>query len=180
MNIIPDETPCFRCLRAGPIGRGIALTCDTAGVIGPIPFVIGSLQSAEAIKILVGAKEINRDVIVIDVWQGTFHRFKVSPRQDCPTCQGKYEFLQRQFGIRTTILCGQNSVQVLDPNADDLSLKELTERLKPLGKVSRNKFTLRFIADNHEMVIFPDGRFILKNSFDESLARALYVKYIET
>jgi hypothetical protein len=28
------------------------------------------------------------------------------------------------------------------------------------------------------MVIFPDGRLILRNSFDESLARELYVKYI--
>ena len=29
------------------------------------------------------------------------------------------------------------------------------------------------------LVIFPDGRVILKNSLDESLARELYVKYIE-
>jgi len=150
-------------------------------VIGPAPFIIGSLQSVEAIKILSGAKDINRDVIAIDVWRGTFNRFKLTlyPNPDCPACQGKYEFLQKQFGIRTTILCGQNSVQVLDPNAGSLSLKALAELLKPLGKVSRNKFTLRFTADNHEMVIFPDGRFILKNSFDESLARTLYVKYIE-
>ncbi len=180
MNIIPGETPCFRCVFPSLPPPGVIPNCDTAGVISPAPFVVGSLQSAEAIKILVGAKEINRDVIVIDVWQGTFHRLKVSPRRDCPTCQGKYEFLQRQFGIRTTVLCGQNSVQILDPKIESLSLKKLALHLKPLGKVSYNKLILNFTVDNHEMVVFPDGRLILKNSLDESLARELYVKYIGT
>jgi len=180
MNIIPGETPCFRCVFPSLSPPGIIPTCDTAGVISPAPFIIGSLQSAEAMKILIGAKEINRDIIVINVWEGTFHRFKIDPRRDCPTCQGRYEFLQIQFGIRTTILCGQNSVQVLDPKVEGLSLEELAEHLKPLGEVSYNESMLRFTVDSHEMVVFPDGRLILKNSFNESLARALYVKYIGT
>jgi len=33
-------------------------------------------------------------------------------------------------------------------------------------------------VDNHEMVVFPDGRAILRDSTDESLARGLYAKYI--
>jgi adenylyltransferase/sulfurtransferase len=140
--------------------------------------VVGALQSAEAIKILIGAKEINRDIIFIDVWEGTFHRLKVHPRKDCPACQGRYDFLQVKFGIRTTILCGQNSVQVLDPRVQSLSLEKLAKQLEPLGKVSFSESTLRFTVDGHEMVIFPDGRVILRNSFDEPLARELYVKYI--
>jgi len=178
MNIIPGQTPCLRCVYPSPPPPGIIPTCDTAGVIGPAPYVIGSLQSAEAIKILIGAKEINRDIIFIDIWEGTFHRLKVHPRKDCPTCQGRYDFLQVKFGIRTTILCGQNSVQVLDPRVESLSLEKLAKQLEPLGEVSFSESTLRFTADGHEMVIFPDGRVILRNSFDESLARELYVKYI--
>ena len=180
MNIIPGETPCFRCIFPSLSHPGVIHTCDTAGVINPAPFVIGSLQSAEAVKILVGAKEINRDVIVIDVWEGTFRRFKIGPRRDCPTCQSKYEFLQGQFGIRTTTLCGQNAVQVSNPEVEGFSLQELAEHLKPLGEVSYNEFMLRFKVENYEMVIFPDGRAILKNSNNESLARGLYAKYIGT
>jgi len=37
---------------------------------------------------------------------------------------------------------------------------------------------LNFKVNGHEMVIFPDGRLILRNSFDEPLARDLFVKYI--
>ena len=129
-------------------------------------------------KILTSAKEISRDVLVVDVWQGVFDRFKPSFRPDCPACKGNYEFLQRQFGVRTTVLCGQYSVQVLDPKVEKLSLSELAKHLKASGEVSYNENMVNFKINGHEMVIFPDGRLILRNSFDEQLAREIYVKYI--
>lgn len=178
MNIIPGQTPCFRCVFSSPPPPGVIPTCDRAGVISPAPFIIGSLQTAEAMKILTGAGEINRDIIYIDVWQGTFERFRPRFLPDCPACKGNYEFLQKRFGIRTTILCGQNSVQVLDPGVERLSLEKLAGRLKAAGEVSYNDDRLNFSVNGQEMVIFPDGRLILRNSFDESLARQLYVNYV--
>ncbi len=178
MNIIPGETPCLRCMWHGTTERGLAMTCDTAGVIAPAPFIIGSLQSTEAIKILIGAENINRDLISIDVWTGDFKHLKIARGSDCPSCQGKYEFLDAQFGTRTTSLCGQNAVQVLNPGLKDISFKQLEARLKAVGKVNYNEFMLNFTVDGKEMVIFPDGRAIVKNTADESLARGLYTKYI--
>jgi adenylyltransferase/sulfurtransferase len=178
MNIIPNETPCLRCMWHGTTERGLAMTCDTAGVIAPAPFIIGSLQSTEAIKILIGAENINRDLISIDVWSGDFKHFKIARNSDCSSCQAKYEFLDAQFGTRTTSLCGQNAVQVLNPGLKDISFKQLEPRLKAVGKVNYNEFMLNFMVDGKEMVIFPDGRAIVKNTSDESLARGLYTKYI--
>lgn len=178
MNIIPGETPCFRCLQWSPASSSIVLTCDTAGVISPAPFIIGSLQTAEAMKILVGAKEINRDLIQIDVWRGKVSRLKIGRRADCPACRGEYEFLEAGFGTRTASLCGQNAVQVLNPEIISVSLEELAARLSPLGEVSYNEFMLRFVVDSREMVVFPDGRAIVKDTSDEALARGLYAKYI--
>ena len=181
MSIIPGNTPCFRCLPSTASHPQTVLTCDTAGVISPAPFIIGSLQTAEAMKILVGAEEINRDLIIIDVWKGTFDHIKIVPRRDCPVCQGRYEFLEGRFGLKTTSLCGQNAVQILNSEARSISLKELAARLKPVvAEVSYNEFMLRFTEEDHEMVVFPDGRAILRNTTDESLARGLYTKYIGT
>lgn len=182
MNIIPGETPCFRCLHSTVLSPGVVPTCDTAGVISPAPFIIGSLQTAEAMKILVGVKEINRDLIIIDTWTGSFDRLEITRRQDCPACLGRYEFLEGKFGVRTTSLCGQNAVQVLntETKAEKLSFEELEARLKVVGVVTYNEFMLHFTVDGQEMVIFPDGRAIVKNTTDESLARGLYAKYIGT
>jgi adenylyltransferase/sulfurtransferase len=178
MNILPGETPCLRCVHPEVPKGARMLTCETAGVISPAPFIIGSIQSAEAMKILVGAEEISRDLIVIDVWKGKFSRFKIGRRADCLTCQGKYDFLEARFGTKTTSLCGQNAVQVLNPEVGEVSFDRLAAHLKPIGEVNYNEFMLRFRVDNHEMVIFPDGRAIVKNTNDEALARGLYAKFI--
>jgi len=181
MNIIPGETPCLRCIGDDPARLGAGLTCDTAGVISPAPFIIGCLQSAEALKILVGARnKINRGLIFIDVWEGSFHRVAVGRRLDCPACHGKYEFLEGKFGIKTTTLCGQNAVHVVNTRVGSISLEELAARLKLVATVSRSDFMLRFKVDDHEMVVFADGRAIISNTTDESLAKALYEKYIGT
>ncbi len=111
MNIIPGQGHCFRCVSQGADGARM-LTCETAGVISPAPFIVGSLQSVEAIKILVGSDEINRDLVVIDVWRGKFNRYKLARLTDCPACQGRYEFHEAKSATRVTSLCGQISVTV--------------------------------------------------------------------
>jgi len=68
-------------------------------------------------------------------------------------------------------------VQVLNPGLKDISFKQLEPRLKAVGKVNYNDSCL-LMVDGKEMVIFPDGRAIVKNTSDESLARGLYTKYI--
>jgi len=56
LNIIPGKTACLRCFSPDSSRHRMGWTCDTAGVINPAPFIIGSLQVVEAIKILVGAE----------------------------------------------------------------------------------------------------------------------------
>jgi len=51
-TIIPGETPCFRCFSSSLPEPGTTPTCETAGVVGTAPAIIGALQATEAIKIL--------------------------------------------------------------------------------------------------------------------------------
>ena len=178
MNIIPHVTPCFRCRLPKLPSEGIALTCDTAGVISPVTMTIGALQSTEALKILTGSKKVNHDVIMVDVWEDTFLKFKSKRRADCPACGGKYDFLDARYGTVSTILCGQNAVQVLNPERKKISFEQLAKQLKSLGKISYNDFMLTFNVDHCDLVVFLDGRAIVKNTNDEALARGLYAKYI--
>jgi molybdopterin-synthase adenylyltransferase len=178
MNIIPGKTPCLRCVRLDSSDARNTMTCETAGVLNAVPFIIGSLQAAEAIKILVGSDAINRDLIAIDVWYGSFNHFKVGSRADCPACLGKYEYLDARFGMKTTSLCGQNSIQILNPGLKEISFEKLAKDLGPIAEVRYSKFMLRFSVDKYELAVFPDGRAIVKNTSDEAIARGLYSKYI--
>ena len=177
-TIIPGETSCYRCLVPDITQHGRILTCDTAGVLSPAPWIVASLQSIEAIKILVGSKKINRDLIIIDIWDDRFSRVAVGKREDCPACQGEYEFLDGKFNTRSTSLCGQNAVQVLASSPVKLHFKDLEQRLSRIGTVSYNDFMLQFKVDSQEMLVFPDGRAIIKNTADEAFARGMYAKYI--
>lgn len=178
MNIVPGRTACLRCVMSGTSGGGTAITCDTGGVIGPAPWVVGSLQAAEAIKIIVGAPDINRRLLLLDVWKGSFRHVEVQRRQDCPACQGRYDFLDGRPGRRTATLCGQNAVQVLNPGPDFIPLSDLAARLGGVAEVACTEFMLRFAVDGREIVVFPDGRAIVNGTTDETTARALYDKYI--
>jgi molybdopterin-synthase adenylyltransferase len=182
MTIIPYETPCFRCLIPGEVYGTKGLTCETAGVLSPAPWIIASLQAVEAIKILVGSDRINRDLVELDIWMNRFNQLKFNGRRsDCSACgQNKFEFLDGKFSTRTTQLCGQNSVQVSAPGKMSLSFETLAEHLRSAGKVEYNEFMLRFFVDNKEMLIFRDGRAIVKDTNDEGYAKALYTKYVGT
>jgi molybdopterin-synthase adenylyltransferase len=178
MNIIPGQTPCYRCFVGIESLGGRTLTCDTAGVLAPAPWIVASMQTAEALKILLGAKEISRDLVIIDVWNTDFQKIKVVKSENCPACRGDYKLLEGKFSTRTTSLCGQNAIQVLSSGPVALSFPDLARRLKDLGEVSYSDFMLQFKVDSQEMMVFPDGRAIVKNTTDEALARGLYAKYV--
>jgi molybdopterin/thiamine biosynthesis adenylyltransferase len=176
---LPGEPPCFRCLLSAP-PAGMMPTCDTAGVVNAAPWITGSLEAAEALKILLGTAPVSRDLLVFDLWERSFTAVPldglVSP--DCPACGGRYEFLEQRRGTRVTSLCGQNAVQIWNPAAVGVSLPELRARLSALGEVEGSDQMVRFPVGERELVVFYDGRAIVRGTRDESLAKALYAKYV--
>ncbi len=180
MTIIPGETPCFRCISPIMPPPETTATCETAGIVGTAPAIIGSIQATEAMKILVGKEEINRELILIDVWKVTFDHMQIKPRENCPACGGRYEFLDSTFTVKTTSLCGQSrAVQVVNTKVKAIALDKLATRLeRDVSNIRQNNFMLSFHADDHEIIVFPDGRAIIKNTTDESLAKLLYNKYV--
>ena len=69
-------------------------------------------------------------------------------------------------------------MQVVNTEVTKIDLDELARRLGSVGDVTHNEFLLHFSADGKEIIVFPDGRAIIKDTIDESLAKELYVKYV--
>ena len=181
MTIVPHETPCLRCIFPESPPPGTTPTCDTAGILASIASVVANIECAEAIKLLVGAKDkINRGMIWIDVWENSFEKMLGSqPSANCPTCgQGNYEFLEAKGGTRTTSLCGRQAVQVSVRGGVSISFPELAERLRSAGQVQYNEYMLRFQVDGYELIIFPDARTLIKGTTDETVARTLFARYV--
>jgi molybdopterin-synthase adenylyltransferase len=177
-TFLPGDGPCFRCMMSSPPVGG-AVTCDTAGVVNAVPWIVGSYQVAEALKILIGSPAVSRDLLVLDVWERSVDMLPLSSwaDSDCPACHGDYEFLAGNTGTRVTSLCGQNAVQIWNLGSG-LPVAEIRQRLSALGPVEGNDMMTRFKIGEQELVVFYDGRVVVRGTRDIEQARALYAKYI--
>jgi molybdopterin-synthase adenylyltransferase len=183
MAILPGQTPCLRCVFEAAPAPGEAGTCETAGVLGPIVNIVASLQAMEAIKILTGNLDaVIRELLYFDIWENVQRRIKVAPllgKVDCPCCQRRrFEWLEGEHGSQTTSLCGRNAVQVSHRTPVRLNFEEMARHLGTMGKVSFNRFLLKFNVEDYEFTVFPDGRAIIKGTNDVERARTLYAKYV--
>jgi adenylyltransferase/sulfurtransferase len=181
MTIIPGRGPCLRCLIPQIPEPGSGLTCDTAGVIMPIISAIGSIQAAEAIKLLTGQLDkLHRSIIHMDVWDFRLTRIDISDvdRSGCRTCNGQYDFLLGRNRQQVAVLCGRDAVQVIGSGPGEVDLARLAERLSRLGQVTLNDYLLRFKVEGYEITVFRDARSIIRGTSDPMVARNLYARYI--
>lgn len=177
-NILPDGA-CFRCLYPEPPETGRIPTCETEGILPSVPQVVAAIQSSEAIKIICGSEHVTRDLIQIDLESLAFRTIAVKKSEECPTCVGKrFEYLERESSTIGLTLCGRNAVQITPYPETRVDLASLEKKLERVGKVSYKGFLLGFRKGDSELVIFPDGRTIVKGTRDVGVAKSLYSKYI--
>jgi len=177
MPILPGDSACFRCIYP-EAPAGAQPTCETAGVLGSVTSLIGSIQSMEALKILSGRQtSVRRRIFTADLWHGPIRETAMPPRDpECPCC-GRRDFTYLNGRRAPVSLCGRNAVQIHERRRP-LDLAELAGHLEGLGVVRANEFALRFTSGNYELTVFPDGRAIVKGTTDVGIAHALYSRYI--
>jgi adenylyltransferase/sulfurtransferase len=179
--ILPGEGPCLRCVFENKPPAGAALSCDTAGVIGPIVVIIAGMQVAEALKLLSGAKDrVSRKITSIDIWDNQLQAINLPPMNpDCPCCgRQEFPFLEGLLGADATTLCGRNSVQIRSDKGTRIDLDALARRLSPIGSLEQNRFLLRAVIDGYQLTVFSDGRAIINGTYDIGVAKSLYARYV--
>lgn len=79
--------PCLACIFPHAPAPGLAPSCAEAGVVGPLPGVIGSLMALEAIKALTGAGESLRGrMMIFDGLHGEVRTIGLHRDPACPVC----------------------------------------------------------------------------------------------
>ena len=182
MNIIPGK-PCLRCLYPKLPKIGSLPTCDTMGVLNTITVIMGSMESTEAIKILLDPtyKDIDGNLRVYDAWNNSFDEVIVRKNQECVCCvDNNYEYLETEDREVITSLCGKNAIQITPADPKEISLSEMASKLDPLGEIKNTPFILIFKTEKEEISLFKDGRAIIKGTNDQKVARSIYARYIGT
>lgn len=182
LAIVPGRTACLRCLIPEPPAAGSLPTCDTAGIIGPAAVVVGAVEAAEAIKLVVGAPEAaSNRLLVCDLWSNVWRTVDLAPlvAAGCPTCRAAdYPWLEGRLGGRPTPLCGRDAVQV--PSAGGgVDLAAVAARLARVGTVVANRWIVRAdVEEGIQLAVFADGRAIVTGTREEARARAIVSRYL--
>jgi len=85
-----DDAPCYHCLfpEADDVEE---LSCATTGVFAPLVGIIGSMQAAEAMKVLMGIGEpLAGRLLQLDAMTMQWHAVKFRRDPACPVCGPAY------------------------------------------------------------------------------------------
>ncbi len=81
--------PCYQCVFPEAPAPGLVPSCAEAGVLGPLPGVIGSMMAAEAIKQITGAGQgLRGRLMIYDALYADSRILRTKLRDDCPCCSG--------------------------------------------------------------------------------------------
>lgn len=89
MTVLPGVSACYRCLFEEIPPEEECKACESDGVFGVLPGVIGALQAAEALKYLLGIGTLltNR-LLSFDLSGMRFREVPVLPNNSCAACGG--------------------------------------------------------------------------------------------
>lgn len=155
--------PCYRCLYPEPPPPGLVPSCAEGGVLGVLPGIVGTIQAAETLKLILGKGEplVGR-LLLFDALGMRFRELKLRKNPECAVCGSHRTITQlidyEQFcGIRgEEAPAPQTSVPDITPRelkarldrGDDLYILDVREpheyqicniggHLLPLGELSR-------------------------------------------
>jgi len=86
------DTPCYACIFPTEPADGLAPDCATAGVVGALPGIIGSIMAAEVIKFITGAgQRLSGSILIFDALYGESRKMKITKNATCEICGGTHE-----------------------------------------------------------------------------------------
>ncbi len=121
--------PCYRCLYPEPPPPGLVPSCAEGGVLGVLPGIVGALQAAEALKLILGQGDsLAGRLLLLDVLTMTFRAMKLRKNPACPVC-GEHRTVTKLMDY--TEFCGIRGEETssMATNVPEMTPRELKSRL---------------------------------------------------
>jgi sulfur-carrier protein adenylyltransferase/sulfurtransferase len=121
--------PCYRCLYPEPPPPGLVPSCAEGGVLGVLPGIVGTIQAAETLKLIIGKGEplIGR-LLLFDALGMRFRELKLRKNPECPVC-GEHPTVTQLIDYAE--FCGIRGEEAPAPQTSvpEITPRELKQRL---------------------------------------------------
>ncbi|MGA8220014.1 MAG: ThiF family adenylyltransferase, partial [Candidatus Acidiferrales bacterium] len=121
--------PCYRCLYPEPPPPGLVPSCAEGGVLGVLPGIVGSIQAAETLKLIIGkGKPLVGRLLLFDALAMRFRELKLRKNPECPVC-GEHPTVTKLIDYAE--FCGIRGEEAPAPQTTvpEISPRELKSRL---------------------------------------------------
>lgn len=178
--IVPGATPCLRCYLETSPPLGSYDSCDTAGIITPLPPAVAALQVTLAMRWIIGERDLPGGILTFDLWEETGRIANPlshgRPNPSCLSC-GTRQLPALSQHQEVAVLCGRNSVQLLTQRGTDLS--QAAQQMERVGRnLRRHRESITAEIDEGLLTLFEDGRVIVEGTTDPLQAKTIVARYL--
>jgi adenylyltransferase/sulfurtransferase len=121
--------PCYRCLYPEPPPPGLVPSCAEGGVLGVLPGIVGSIQAAETLKLILGAGDslVGR-LLLFDALAMKFRELKLRKNPECPAC-GEHRTITKLIDYEEFCGIRGEEAPAMASTVPEITPKELKARL---------------------------------------------------
>jgi adenylyltransferase/sulfurtransferase len=179
-TILPKKSACYYCMFPD-LDEDSMPTCSLEGVHPSILSIIGGIEVAEAIKVIMGKKPSLSDKILhVDIETMDFTSTRTFRVKECPICgTGKLEESVKKELILEE-LCGRNhgkrTFSITPTNIFDLNVDSVIAIAKSKGLLVDNQGDLGLSLRNNDLSVsfMKKGSAVIVGPKDEASAISLY------
>ena len=161
-------------------------TCSIEGVHPSILSIVGGIEVAEAVKVVLGKKpSLSERILHIDLENLDFNSTRTFRAEECPICgTGKLDVVPKEEFILEE-LCGRNrgkrTYSITPTDTFDLDIPKITTTAKEKGFLIENQGDLGLSMRTDELSVnfMKKGSAVVVGSKDEDDAVALYKSLLQ-
>lgn len=140
--------PCYRCLYPEPPPPGLVPSCAEGGVLGILPGIVGTMQAAEVIKLILGkGTPLIGKLLFVDVLEMNPRVLTLRKNKDCPIC-GDNPTITGLIDYEEFCGIGRGEAEPEDVQVEEITVEQFMDIMNNNGKL-----TVLDVREPHEYEI---------------------------